>query len=450
MLRCKAMRFQNKKTVDSNSTPKSVGNVTSLFTVGRVLVLVLALVVMFAHMEVVMATAGSGETSASRKTANEITSAKNKRAAVNKKLSQAKKRLAAVRGETKKGAKNLAWLQRRSELQRKAYEEALEKKNAALEIMEMTSRDYEEAVLKYETQKEKYGERLALMYRLDQKSIFEIFLSSGNLQNYFSNNRLMRIISDTDEYLIKELDNLKNEAERLRKEAEDSYADMEKLVAEADELLKQIQADAKMSRAELNKAMSSLAKAEKAELQWAREAQYTEREIKQLQKKYEKERTAEAKKVADAARKKAAKSKNKNKGTYRPSPTGWNWPLPGHHYITSRFGYRIHPVTKRRSFHYGVDIAAGSGTPIRAPKSGLVLQCAYNGISGYYIVVDHGRGYSTVYRHLKKGGFACRPGQSVKAGQVIGYVGTTGRSTGPHLHFEIRYGGQPKNPLAFY
>jgi murein DD-endopeptidase MepM/ murein hydrolase activator NlpD len=118
------------------------------------------------------------------------------------------------------------------------------------------------------------------------------------------------------------------------------------------------------------------------------------------------------------------------------------WPLRGA--VTSRFGFRRHPIFRAHLFHQGVDIAAAHGTPVRAAGDGTVLFAGWYGGYGKLIVLDHGDGLSTLYGHLST--ILVAPGAQVARGQIIGRVGSTGYSTGPHLHFEIRRNGQPVDP----
>ncbi|WP_348822840.1 peptidoglycan DD-metalloendopeptidase family protein [Flavobacterium aestuarii] len=117
--------------------------------------------------------------------------------------------------------------------------------------------------------------------------------------------------------------------------------------------------------------------------------------------------------------------------------------------MASGFGYRTDPFTKARKMHEGMDFTAKTGTPIYATGDGVVAR-ADNTASGYgnHIVIRHGYGYETLYGHLSK--YNCRSGKSVKRGDVIGYVGSTGRSEAPHLHYEVHKNGRVVNPLNFY
>ncbi len=117
--------------------------------------------------------------------------------------------------------------------------------------------------------------------------------------------------------------------------------------------------------------------------------------------------------------------------------------------LASGFGYRTDPFTKIKKMHEGMDFSARTGTPIFATGDGVVAR-ADNRASGYgnHIVIRHGFGYETYYAHLSK--YNCKAGQRVKRGDIIGYVGSTGRSEGPHLHYEVHKGGKVVNPLNFY
>jgi murein DD-endopeptidase MepM/ murein hydrolase activator NlpD len=121
------------------------------------------------------------------------------------------------------------------------------------------------------------------------------------------------------------------------------------------------------------------------------------------------------------------------------------WPVEGQ--ITGSFGERIDPFNGEGAFHTGVDIAAGYGQPVIAPADGLVTFADQLGGYGRAIVVEHGHGIATRYGHLSS--FAVAPGQQVHRGDVIGYVGLSGRSTGPHLHYEVRINDTPVNPYKY-
>lgn len=129
---------------------------------------------------------------------------------------------------------------------------------------------------------------------------------------------------------------------------------------------------------------------------------------------------------------------------FTEEPGEVNWPCPGN--VTSRFGYRVDPFTGQRKFHGGIDIANAERTPVRAAASGIVVAAGRAGGYGLWVVIDHGD-FRTVYAHLKE--ILVITGREVKGGDVIGTMGSTGRSTGPHLHFEVRVNGGCVDPEKF-
>ncbi len=130
---------------------------------------------------------------------------------------------------------------------------------------------------------------------------------------------------------------------------------------------------------------------------------------------------------------------------------GFVWPTPGHYRVTSDYGPRIHPISGSSSFHGGTDIGAPGGANIQAMKAGTVVIATYNSSYGNYVVISHYDGSKTLYAHMRS--MAVSAGQSVNQGQVIGYVGTTGSSTGNHLHFEVWKGSSSStrtDPMQFF
>ena len=204
------------------------------------------------------------------------------------------------------------------------------------------------------------------------------------------------------ERLQGELESARAEEQAAKEQQEAKKAEQQAKVAEAQALVDQINADV----AEVNRQLDEESAA----------ASEIQAEIAKKQKQLEEER--------------------KQNNIVISSETGYLWPLPGYYRLSSQFGYRIHPITGVAHSHTGIDIPASGGTPILAAKSGQVVTSAYHYSYGNYVVIDHGNGNSTLYAHMSSR--AVSEGQMVTQGQVIGYVGTTGSSTGNHLHFEVR------------
>ena len=156
---------------------------------------------------------------------------------------------------------------------------------------------------------------------------------------------------------------------------------------------------------------------------------------------------AQKQKELQAAQYKEELVKMALKGQNPPSNATWIEPVSGYT-ISSPFGNRKSPTAGASTYHRGVDMACPSGTPIYATRAGTVTVASYQaGGAGYYVSINHGDGFASIYMHMTR--YVVSKGQSVTQGQLIGYVGSTGISTGPHLHFGISYGGTYVNPMAY-
>lgn len=173
-----------------------------------------------------------------------------------------------------------------------------------------------------------------------------------------------------------------------------------------------------------------------------------------LVEKHDNIKVADIKKPAPKPTKTAAKTQPKSEKAEKPSgheiavrkaKGGFRWPIMGR--INSPFGWRQHPITRRKDFHTGIDIKANRNDPIKAAGSGKVLYSGWMGGYGKVLVIEHPNGQSTLYAHCST--LLAGKGASVTSGQLVAKIGTTGRSTGPHLHFEVRNGNSPVNPIKY-
>ncbi|MCL2741790.1 MAG: peptidoglycan DD-metalloendopeptidase family protein, partial [Oscillospiraceae bacterium] len=176
--------------------------------------------------------------------------------------------------------------------------------------------------------------------------------------------------------------------------------------------------------------------------------------IKELQAKKEEEDRAKAKAEADRKAReeaeRAARERQGQGGGNVPSYISdtFVWPCKGHTEITSPYGMRYHPIFLDYRMHTGVDVRAGSGVAIQAAAGGTVIMAGWTNAYGNTVIIDHGGGVSTLYGHGSR--MVVKEGQYVSAGQHIADVGSTGFSTGPHLHFEVRVSGDPVDPMRYF
>ena len=273
-----------------------------------------------------------------------------------------------------------------------------------------------EAEANEEAQYELFCQRVRAMEEEGTVSYWSILFNSESFSELLDRLADIDAVMDYDNQVMDELIAIREEIIALRTQLETSraeeqaardqqaakQAEQQAKVAEAQKLLDQINADV----AEVNRQLD-------AESEAAAEIQA---EIAQKQKQLEEQR-------------------RQNNITI-DSETSYLWPLPGYYRLSSLFGYRIHPITGKAHSHTGIDIPAAANTPILACKSGQVVTSAYHYSYGNYVVIDHGNGNSTLYAHMSSR--AVSEGDMVTQGQTIGYVGTTGSSTGNHLHLEVR------------
>ena len=243
----------------------------------------------------------------------------------------------------------------------------------------------------------------------------------------------------------KALEDAKAEQETKKGELEARKADLLAQVAEAEALVKSLENDIEAYKAAYN------------ETEAAKQALQREIDAKVAQMEAERRAAEEASRKAaeEAARQQAQQQQQQQTSqptqpttpTYTTGTGSMVWPCPSCHTITSEFGWRIHPIYGTSKYHSGVDIGASYGATVIAADSGTVITAGW--VSGYgnCIVISHGNGISTLYGHLSS--IAVSSGQSVSRGQTIGYVGSTGNSTGPHLHWEVTVNGERQNPLNY-
>ena len=317
-------------------------------------------------------------------------------------------------------------LDERNELYREEIELIGEQVELYTNLVEQKAREVEEAAAAENEQLALYRRHVRAMEENGSISYLGILFGSASLGELLSNIDMIGEIMAADKRIYEQYGAAREETEALRAEYEATLGELDEKQAELEseraELERQIE-EAEELIAEYEEQLNADREAYEAQL--AKE-QALEADIQAM--------------IAELERQEAAKN---------IVSTGYYiWPLPGYT-PGSAYGWRIHPIWGDRRFHAGEDIAAPSGTPILAADSGLATVVPNNG-NGYgnYIIINHGGGRTTLYAHMSA--FAISNGQSVTQGQVIGYVGSTGNSTGPHLHFETRINGATTDPKSYF
>ncbi len=292
------------------------------------------------------------------------------------------------------------------------------------ELIAQKQEELSQAEAEEQAQYELFCERVRYMEEQGEVSYWSILFSSKDFADLLDNAMMVEEIMDYDNQVMDQLIALREQIEEDKAELE-SARQAQQAAKEEQEAA---QANLKSQEAEVSALIDQLAaqedqlEAEEAKLQAAANAADAE--------------------IAAAERELAAQINNV------VSESGFMWPLPGYYNLSSLFAGRIHPITGKPQHHTGIDIPAPSGTDILAAKSGVVTTSTYNNSYGNYVVVSHSDGTSTLYAHMSRRGVS--KGEVVSQGQYIGDVGTTGSSTGNHLHLEVRVNGSRVDPTQYF
>ena len=292
---------------------------------------------------------------------------------------------------------------------------------------------------------QKNKERIQTMEEEGSLSYWSIIFEANSFSDLLDRLNMVQEIAAADQRRMREIAAVAEEVAKAQAELESEKAALEATRAELDETQKTLEE----KRAEADELLLQLiAKGEEYEALLDESEAMQDELMKQIaakEKEYDQAKYKEWLATSVATTKPTTSSTKPSESA--PSSSGWVCPVP-YYTLTSPFGMRIHPVLGYARMHNGVDMACASGTPIYASRSGKVTVASYQaGGAGNYVSINHGDGFSSIYMHMTR--YIVSVGQYVNAGQVIGYVGSTGISTGPHLHFGISYKGTYVNPMDY-
>ncbi|HAN09426.1 MAG TPA: hypothetical protein DCP90_02300 [Clostridiales bacterium] len=271
-----------------------------------------------------------------------------------------------------------------------------------------------------ELQKEKLKKRIKYMYKTPKTTYIELLLKSKNFNQLYNRSHYINQIVSHDKEIVNKLVQNVAEIDESRREIEKSKL--------AVQLLKTDQLNKKHAIEQTKEKKATIL------------VTLTEEEKKYMQELNELE--AESKKIEKAL-------KEQLKGSTKKYVGGkFTWPVPNNYRISSPFGYRIHPISKVKKMHTGIDIPAATGTKIASSADGTVLSASYITGYGYTVIINHGSGITTLYGHNSE--LTVNKGDEVKKGDQIAKAGSTGYSTGPHSHYEVRINGTPVDPMGYF
>lgn len=281
--------------------------------------------------------------------------------------------------------------------------------------------------------------RLKVMYEYGDSSYMALLLESKGLSDLFTRLSAVKSILSHDQNLIDRFEADRQAVEDakavIENEKQEQVEAKDMLVSKKNEL-KKLQSEKDTLIASINQDIKALEQEEKDA-----ESDYNSMKA-ELDKALAEEKARQAREAAAKKSQSSAASVQTYKGNGQ-----LQWPSAASTTITSQYGYRIHPISKTKRLHRGIDISAAAGTNVLAAEGGTVITAGWNNSYGYYVTISHGSGLVTLYAHNSK--LLVSRGQTVTKGQTIAKVGSTGNSTGPHIHFEVMVNGALQNPMNY-
>lgn len=377
-------------------------------------------------------------------------------------LSDAKSKKTALEAEKKKTEqelKNLEGLKSDTTAYVKKLDSSLEsignelsKLNDDIDAKEKqidtTKQELSEAKETENSQYESMKLRIKYMYEKGDSTYVDLLMEAGSLSELLSKAEYITKISSYDRQKLDEYAATKEKIAEKEKALEGEHAELLTLQDETEAKQASVEKLLAAKQTELRNYETKIASAEGQISEYAKSIEAQENQIKSIEAEI-KRKEEEARKKAEEEKKKAAAA-NKAAQTYKTVSLGdisFTWPCPASGRITSGFGSRKSPTKGASSNHQGIDISAPTGTSIVAAAAGEVVIATYSSSAGNYVMISHGGGVYTVYMHASS--LLVSQGQSVKKGQTIAKVGSTGYSTGSHLHFGVRVNGSYVNPTKY-
>lgn len=364
--------------------------------------------------------------------ASEISDAQNKKSTLEKKKEETENMLASL--EKKKN--NILEYIEELDKQLNSIEQSIDELNDKIATTEINlTKTKEELKVAQQEEKEQYEAmktRIQYMYVNGNTEYIQIVLSSESIADFLNRSEYVKQISEYDKNMLERFQEVKEQVEKKKKSIE---ADLNSLNEMNDEMTYKKQTVEKLvkdKKAEVNKYNQNINKSQAAVDAYAKAIQEQENEIERL---------------FEEQRRKIAAQEGGSYSIASVSKSGYVWPVPSSKRITCNFGPRKAPTAGASTYHKGIDIGVPTGSPIVATKAGTVCISSYSSSAGYYVMINHGNGVMSYYMHNSR--LLVNVGEKVSAGQTIALAGSTGISTGPHLHFAITVNGSYVNPRQF-
>lgn len=367
--------------------------------------------------------------STTEKIDQQLTQLKRMKAQAQQKANDAQNQITKVQTEKDQATKDMTTLVNQVNEASKKLTKLNEEIDQVSNTLEDNAKQLDEAVARVETRDNMLKSRVRLMYMNGFVSYMDVLLSATSFSDFLNRIEALKSIVNQDKEILVANKKDKETVAQKKVDTEQQLEKVKTLYADADALRDELQAKEKAKEVKI----ASLTKQEKV--------------LEDISEESDKQITQLAKQEADLQAKKRAASNAKSPFTYSGGKLGY--PLAVQAPLTSDFTNRINPVTGRSESHKGIDLGAPKGTDILAAENGSVIYASWMNGYGNCVIVDHGNGLWTVYGHIMNDGIYVKVGDVVKRGQKIAGVGSTGQSTGNHLHFEVRKNEVPTDPKPY-
>lgn len=336
---------------------------------------------------------------------------------IEQQIKEIREKAAALKGEQKSIQQEIDSLDselRALNLEIDSYE--LQKQEINMKIAESEQR-IEELTNEIDKNNEILEERLRVMYKNGTAGYMEVLLKSENLIDALTRMDMIQLIVQSDVELLKSINDQKLQVEGLKEEQEIKRLELTAVINNLNSKYNEVTTASRSKEVYMSSLKSNLAEMQRQEAAMDEQSKQIEKDILAAQRAVE----------------------------YAGGEMAW--PVPGQYRVTSNFGGRADPITGVWTSHGGTDIAAPYGTPIVSANAGVVIFAGWHYSYGNYVIVDHGGGIATLYGHCSK--LLVSKGQAVSRGEKIALIGSTGYSTGNHLHFEVRINGVRTQPMDY-
>ncbi|MUG72520.1 murein hydrolase activator EnvC family protein [Paenibacillus validus] len=377
---------------------------------------------------------------ASQRIEQELNQLKKTKSAVQQKVNETEKQITQVTREKQQTSNDINALLDQIDKTNKSLNVLNDKVAEVSATLKENAKQLEEAETRVTSRDQMLRSRLRLMYMNGVVSYTDVLLSSTNFSDFLDRLEALRSIVNQDKKILEANKRDRATIDEKRIAIEKQLAEVKNLYAETSA----VKADLLVKEKEKEVKIASLAQKEKEleDISEEVEAQL----VKVASQEAAKQRALQEAKAAEAAKSKGAKAAGP---VYTYSGGKFGYPLPKVVNMSSDFGTRKDPFTGRSSTHNGIDFPSPAGTSILAAEDGVVIVASWWSGYGNTVIIDHGKGVWTLYGHIRNDGIVVEKGDTVKRGQKIAEVGSTGRSTGNHLHFEVRINESPVDPKPY-